>query len=44
VRERKVGLGMARAVRARDFMTGLELLLKQGITIYADQPQIMSVS
>jgi aminoglycoside 3-N-acetyltransferase len=38
VRERKVGLGMARAVRARDFMAGLDLLLKQGITIYADQP------
>ena len=38
VRERKVGLGMARAVRARDFMTGLDMLLQQGITIYAGQP------
>ena len=35
VRERKIGLGMAKAVRARDFMSGLGLLLEEGVTIYA---------
>ena len=38
VGERKIGLGKATAVRARDFMAGLDLLLRQGITIYAGQP------
>ncbi len=38
VRERKIGLGKATAVRARDFMAGLGLLLEEGVTIYAGQP------